>query len=433
MGGPTPPPHHEPEHTYEVEWTTISYRTIAFYVVLALLLTGFIAYLIAPHYFSQKIKQALNSVASGLVSNGEADASTSKRDAHFVNIDGSVRVKKAQSQQWIRADYNTGLEKGDFIQTGSDGVARIIFADGTNYVLKPDSLIVVEESREDPVTKATRVAVQVTSGAVDLSTGAFEVKGSTSQVSFQNAVANLSEDSRATVRNDPQKDVHELTVDQGGADVTRGSTSIRLGQYEQVTFKSSEPGLIRNQVLAPPSLVEPQNMALTVSKDPKTTAVRFAWTPVGGARGYHLEISPSGMFSNLAADKKVSGQTSVMISGLDEGTYYWVVSSIDAKGVESQPSTPNRFNLVQQVEGGNKAFLEITKTILHGRVVEVVGRTEPGSTVIINNEQVFSIAPDGTFRHFTSPLPKAGANLITITAQNSRGGTNTIRKNIVVE
>jgi hypothetical protein len=433
MGGQTPPPHHEPEHTYEVEWTTISYRTIAFYVVLALLLTGIIAYLIAPHYFSQKIKQALNSVASGLVSNGETDSSTSKRDAHFVNIDGSVRVKKAQSQQWIRADYNTGLEKGDFVQTGSDGVARIIFADGTNYVLKPDSLIVVEESREDPVTKATRVAVQVTSGAVDLSTGAFEVKGSTSQVSFQNAVANLAEDSRASVRNDPKQDVHELTMDQGSADVTRGSSSIRLGQYEQVTFKSGEPGLIRNKVLAPPSLVEPQNMALAVSKDPKTTAVRFAWSPVPGARGYHLEISPSGMFSNLAADKKVIGQTSAQISGLDEGTYYWVVSSIDAKGVESQPSTPNRFNLVQQVEGGNKAFLEITKTILHGRVVEVVGRTEPGSTVIINNEQVFSIAPDGTFRHFTSPLPKAGANLITITAQNSKGGTNTIRKTIVVE
>jgi hypothetical protein len=433
MGGPTQPPHHEPERSYEVEWTTISYRTITFYVAVALILTGFILYLIAPHYFSEKFKQALNAISSGLVSTTGTDSATSKRDAHFVNIDGTVRVKKGQSQQWIRADYNTSLEKGDFIQTASDGVARIIFADGTNYVLKPDSLIVVEESREDPVTKATRVAVQVTTGSVDLSTGRFEVKGSTSQVSFENAVANLSEDSRAVVHNDSKKNIHELTVDQGGAEVTRGSTSIRLGQYEQATFKSEEPGLIRRKVIAPPALVEPQNMALTVSKDPKTTDVKFSWSPVEGAVAYHLQISPSGMFSNLAADKKVSGRTSTDISGLDEGTYYWVVSSIDKKGVESQTSTPNRFNLVQQAEAGTKAFLEITKTILHGRVVEVVGRTEPGSTVIINNEQVFSIAPDGTFRHFTSPLTKTGANQITITAQNSRGDTNTIRKNIVVE
>ncbi len=433
MGETPQPPHHEPEHTYEVEWTTIAYRTIAFYVAVALLVTGFILYLIAPHYFSQKFKQALSAISSGLVSSTEADATTSKRDAHFVNIDGTVRVKKGQSQQWIRADYNTTLEKGDFIQTSSDGVARIIFADGTNYVLKPESLIVVEESREDPVTKATRVAVQVTSGAVDLSTGRFEVKGSTSQVSFENAVANLGEDSRAVVRNDSTMNIHELTVDQGAADVTRGSTSIRLGQYEQATFNTGEAGLIRRKVIAPPSLQEPMNMALTVSKDPKTTVVRFAWSPVSGAAAYHLQISSSGMFSNLAAERKVPGRTSVEISGLDEGTYYWVVSSIDSKGVESQPSTPNRFNLVEQVEAGNKAFLEITRTILHGRVVEVVGRTEPGSTVIINNEQVFSIAPDGTFRHFTSPLGKSGANQITVTAQNSKGDTNSIRKNIVVE
>jgi hypothetical protein len=132
-------------------------------------------------------------------------------------------------------------------------------------------------------------------------------------------------------------------------------------------------------------------------------------------------------------DRSVAGRTSASVTGLEEGTYYWVVSSIDAKGGESQPSAANRFSLVQQVEAGSQAFLEVTGIVQHGRVLEVVGRTEPGSTVIINNEQVFSIAADGTFRHFTSPLAKTGANQITITAQNRKGDTHTIRKNIVVE
>jgi hypothetical protein len=422
-------PAQEPGRHMEVEWTTISYRTIALFAFLALFLIGVILYLIAPHYFGQKIEQALTLFSSGP---GPAAEVSSKRDAHFVNIDGTVRVKKSQSQQWIRADYNTSLEKGDFIQTSSDGVARIIFSDGTNYVLKPDSLIVVEESHEDPVTKATKVAVQVTSGAVDLSTGRFGVQGSVSQVSFQNAVANLGEDSHAVVRNDPRRDVHEITMNQGQADVTRGSSTLRLGQYDQVTFSSGQPGMIRQKVIAPPTLEQPPNMALTVSKEPKTTLVDFAWHEAPGAVAYRLLVSPSGMFSNIVADKKVQG-TAVQVSGLDEGTYYWVVLAIDAKGVESQPSEPNRFNLVQQVEAGNKAFLEVGQITQHGRVVEVVGRTEPGSTVIINNEQVFSLAPDGTFRHFTSPLSKAGENQITITAQNRKGDTNTIRKTIVIE
>jgi len=94
---------------------------------------------------------------------------------------------------------------------------------------------------------------------------------------------------------------------------------------------------------------------------------------------------------------------------------------------------PNRFMLVSQVESGAKAFLEVSNIVQHGRVLEVVGRTEPGSSVIINNEQVFSIAPDGTFRHFTSQLARSGLNQITITAQNRKGDLHTIRKSIVVE
>ena len=421
------------ERSYEVEWTTISYRAIMAYAILALLALGLVLYLIAPRYFGQKLKQGLGAITAGLGRTTSTEAAAAKREAHFVNIDGTVRVKKAQSLQWISADYNTNLENGDYIQTGSDGVARIIFADGTNYLLKPDSLIVVEESREDPVTKATRVAVQVSSGAVDLSTGKFEVPGSTSRVSFENATANLAEDSRAMLRNDPRKDVHEFTVEQGQASVTRGSTTVQLGQYDQVTFNRDKPGLTRLKVISPPSLEDPPNMALTMTKDPKAANLDFAWSHVPGAVAYRLQISPSGMFSNLVVNRSVAGRTSARVTGLEEGTYYWVVSSIDAKGVESQPSAANRFSLVQQVEAGSQVFLEVTGIVQHGRVLEVVGRTEPGSTVIINNEQVFSIAADGTFRHFTSPLAKTGANQITITAQNRKGGTQTIRKNIVVE
>lgn len=422
----------EQGHKVEVVWTTVSYRTIAFYACLGLVAIGFVLYLIAPNYFTLKARGALNALTAGVVENGASNMASSKRDAHFVNIDGTVRVKKAQSPQWVRADYNTDLATGDFIQTGSDGVARIIFADGTNYVIKPDSLIAVEESGEDPVTRATRVAVQVTSGTVDLSTGKFEVPGSTSKVAFADAMASLGEESRAVVRNDPKRNIHQMTMDQGAARVTRGSTTVRLGQYEKVTFSSSQPGMVRERVIAPPELLSPANMALKVVQSPRNTRIEFKWSRVDGAREYHLKISPSGMFSNLVVDRKVEG-TSTEVSGLDEGVYYWIVTSVDRSGNESQPPTPDRFDLVQLVSKNHQAFLEITNLIQHGRVVEVVGRTEPGSTVIINNQQVFNIAPDGTFRHFTAALPNRGSNQITITAQDRQGNTKTIRKTVIIE
>src|SRR5208282_6078724 len=277
MSPRTQPPGGDRGRSVEVEWTTISYRTIAIYLVLAFSLLLLVLYLIAPTFVIKTATRLLETVAANPA---KPDANVSKKEAHFVNLDGTVRIKKAASSQWIRADFNTSLEEGDFVQTGSDGVARIIFADGTNYTLKPDALIVVEESREDPVTRATKVAVQVTSGAVDLATGHFETPGSTSQVSFADAVATLNEESRAVVRNDPDKNVHEITVDTGQAQVTRGSTSVQLGQYEQVSFASEKPGLVRNKVIAPPSLMTPPNMELKLVRDPKATSFDFSWTEV---------------------------------------------------------------------------------------------------------------------------------------------------------
>jgi Flp pilus assembly protein TadG len=407
---------------------TLSYSTIAIIVVIVFAVVLGIVYLISPSFVVHIATRALETIAA---KPSTTESPASRKEAHFVNLDGTVRVKKAASSQWMRADFNTSLEKGDFVQTGSDGVARIIFADGTNYTLKPDALIVVEESREDPVTRATKVAVQVTSGAVDLATGHFETPGSTSQVSFADAVATLHEESRAVVRNDPDKNVHEITVDSGQAAVTRGSTSIQLGQYEQVSFAAQQPGLVRSKVIAPPSLVSPPNMELKLVQDPKSTPIEFSWTVIPEAKVYHLQISPSVMLSNFVVDKKVGGQTSLSISGLDEGTYYWMVTAIDSKGVESQPSQANKLTLVQQV-AGSEAYLEVTSITPHGHVEEVQGKTEPGSIVIINNEQVFSISPDGTFRGFTAFLP-TGSNQITITAQDRKGNTKTIRKTVVIE
>ena len=134
--------------------------------------------------------------------------------------------------------------------------------------------------------------MQVTSGAVDLSTGKFEVPGSTSQVAFADAVATLNEESRAVVRNDPGTDIHEITVDQGVADVTRGSRAFSLANMSRFRLRTQQAGMIRNKVIAPPNLVAPQNMELKLVKEPKAAVLEFSWTEV--ARG---EILPSADFS----------------------------------------------------------------------------------------------------------------------------------------
>ena len=51
---------------------------------------------------------------------------------------------------------------------------------------------------------------------------------------------------------------------------------------------------------------------------------------------------------------------------------------------------------------------------------------------MVNSQEVPLIQNDGTFHFFTSPLPN-GENLITITAQNAKGGVATQTKKVVIQ
>src|SRR6202166_5004033 len=114
------------------------------------------------------------------------------QQAHFTALDGTIRVRKGNGNSWINADYNVPLEKGDVVQTGAEGMAKIVFNAGTNYTVKQDSLIVIEENSAND-QQQTNVSVAVTTGTVDLTTATY-VQGSKSQVIVAGAKASLAPD-----------------------------------------------------------------------------------------------------------------------------------------------------------------------------------------------------------------------------------------------
>ena len=75
----------------------------------------------------------------------------------------------------------------------------------------------------------------------------------------------------------------------------------------------------------------------------------------------------------------------------------------------SAPSDTFKFTLATQGKG-QEMLLEVGSTELHGNVVEITGRTEPGAALIINGEQVADIRGDGAFKYFTAPLTRGSAD-----------------------
>jgi hypothetical protein len=118
------------------------------------------------------------------------------------------------------------------------------------------------------------------------------------------------------------------------------------------------------------------------------------------------------------------------VSGLDPGDYFWNVTATDPNKRESAPSDTFKFTLATQGKTQDM-LLEVDSPILHGNVVELIGRTEPGAALIVNGESVADIRSDGHFRYFTQPLPR-GSHELTIMGQNRRGGTNIRPISIVI-
>src|SRR6202167_469195 len=285
----------------EVYWHTVKYRTVVLYALVVTAIVLAMVYLVFPD-FSNSVLRKISS-ASGSPDSGVANPSS--RQARFVNLDGKVQVKKVNSVQWVNADYQVTLDKGDLIQTTSEGVARIAFADGTTYTVKGDTLVTVEENIVDQ-DKASQVGVHISSGQVDLQTATWQVAGSKAEVSFENAVASLRENSRAAVSSDPSTKQQEITVASGSAELNRGNDHLDIGQWERVTFPTGGQ-ITKSQVLAPPELVEPLNLQPIIVADPKHDSVHFSWKAVPTAKLYDFQASTTAMFSHVVTEKKTAG------------------------------------------------------------------------------------------------------------------------------
>jgi hypothetical protein len=409
----------------EVYWHTVKYRTVALYAVVITAIVLATVYLVFPD-FSNGVLRKISNPSAGPDS---GVANPSSRQARFVNLDGKVQVKKVNSVQWVNADYQVTLDKGDLIQTTSEGVARIAFADGTTYTVKGDTLVTVEENIVDQ-DRASQVGVHITSGQVDLQTATWQVPGSKAEVSFENAVASLRENSRAAVRSDPDTKEQQITVDAGSAQLNRGDEHVDIAQYERATFPTAGGGAItKSQVLAPPQLVEPLNLQPIIVADPKRDLIHFSWKAAATAKTYDFQASTTTAFNHIVMERKTAA-TSVDVSGLDPGDYFWRVRAIDDKDNVSDASESYKFTLVTQGKEQDM-LLEVDSTELQGSVVEVIGRTEPGAALIINGAAVADIKSDGHFRYFTDPMTR-GSHTIVITGQNRRGGTAIKRVDVVI-
>ena len=417
-----------------VAWTTITYRSVALLIMAIAAVLLFAVRFAFPQFTENSMKAGQNLASKMLeqvagMAPAAGSGSSTAQQAHFTALDGTVRVKKGSGNSWVTADYNIPLEKGDVVQTGSEGMAKVVFNDGTSYTVKQDSLIVIEENSAND-QQQTNVAVAVSTGTVDLSTATYS-QGSKSQVIVGGATASLSPESAAQVHNDPKSEQHEILMKKGTGEVSRNGETVKLANWEKVSFQGQQSHLEKAKEIGPPTPIGPANMAPLFSAGETTKDVEFSWTPMANAVGYRLRISRNPYFSSTLVDKRVN-TAAVTVTSLGVGAYYWMVQSYDSAGKESVESEKNRFTIISKGKETEAIELDLDPFVQHGHVIEVTGKTQTGARVMVNGSEVPMINSDGGFHYFTPPLP-TGEAVITVTAQTAQGGVNTQQKKILIQ
>ena len=125
-----------------IEWFTVSYRTLAL-AGGAIVLLGALAWFL----FGPKTPPPPPTAASVEVG------------ARFASIEGSVHVKRAGTLEWKAATLAVVLHQNDLVRTGSSATAEIVFADGMHISVRPDTLITIVESSQNPVSRQQRTAL----------------------------------------------------------------------------------------------------------------------------------------------------------------------------------------------------------------------------------------------------------------------------------
>ena len=393
----------------DLDWFTISYKTIYVGVALVALIGGAVLYKL---YGTKVGPDKPQDVAPASVTT-----------ARFTQIDGAVKVKAVGTFEWVGADTKMVLKKNDLVRTGAGAAAEITFFDGTVVRVRPDSLITIEETSEDPSTKQRRVAWHVSSGEVNFQTVRHNVPGSATEVSTPTVRGTLGDEAAAAIR----------VAETGDSDIRlfRGTarTETKTGQKVDLAaneaLKVDHDGKAGPKVVLPgtPTLMFPQHQAEISYPDPTKATTLFGWKAVPEAASYHLMVDTSAFFNRPFVDSK-GKDVSREVRGLEEGKYYWRVSAIDKEGAEGAFTEFWRFTVTKPKQaattGGAPPPLSIELLEVRTNILQIKGRTEAGASVTVNAQRV-DVQSDGSFNEFIT-LERLGRQEVVIRATGLNGG-----------
>jgi hypothetical protein len=405
-----------------VDWFTVSYRSIFIALLFIVLVGGGVGYYFWP-------RQAPGAT---LVEAPPATVTT----ARFTTLEGNVKVKAVTTFEWVNADRAMVLRKSDLVRTGPGSAAEITFFDGTVVHVRPDSLITIEETSEDPSTKRRKVAWHISSGEVQFNAPRPGAGGSEREISTPTLRTTTREAAAGGVAVQESGESN-IKLYSGTAKIeTKTGETLQLEANTQVKVDAAGKAAPAHSLPPVPALLAPQHQTEITYQDPARATTLLVWKPVPGAAGFHVMLDYNAYFNRPLVDRSGITESSVEVRGLDVGKYYWRVAAVDKDGVEGSFSDFARFTVSRPPGGargtGDPPPILIESIEVRQNILQVRGRTEPGATLTVNGQRV-DVAADGGFNEFIQlPAEKAGRQIVAFRAVGINGGVAQTQRSVMV-
>ncbi|MGI8782370.1 MAG: hypothetical protein ACR2L2_01790 [Acidobacteriota bacterium] len=383
------------------DWFTISYRALKFWSILALI--GVVG-LVGWNY------RASLPGLGGLNPSPPPREATTKRTGQFSRVNGQVTVRKVDTMNEVPAGRITELEEGDMIITGSNGSAEIILFDGSKFEVRPGTIAVLSQARENTATQERSTSLTIDDGETLVSTGQKNVRSSTTKVITQKAGVAYGAHTQGGASYNKAKGLMEIYLYSGEAEATTNdgakSEKIKLKAEESVRVGSDKKFLEKEKLPPVPVLTAPPNNQSYETKQVASLKVKLEWQPIAGIPRYRVQVSDTPNFYTTLRQEVVEKPT-FLLGGLKHDVYFWRVTAINEKGVEGQSSLVSRIVVIQELKSSdiNLRVIE-TKSFgdtATGAVYQVKGRTDPGVRVRFAGEEVL-VNGDGSFSHVSKPI-----------------------------
>jgi hypothetical protein len=251
-------------------------------------------------------------------------------DGVVVFLKGDVELKDRKGGPWKRLRQNDQVSQGNLIRTGQDGAVEIAFADGTGFFLKPDTTLDLHTSQ---VKGGSHLLQRFILSTGRLLTKVRSATGRESRIEIPTPSATAvvrGTDFRVSIVAD---DASTCEVMEGVVGIEAMGKQVAVREGEGTRVSRGKPPLNPRKLLPYPS-------PLPLQAPVNTMPFRIEFERIEGAVAYRCTLSGDPEGKDALREKVINGDEALELSGLDDGTYYLQMRSIDEIGLEGPSSPP---------------------------------------------------------------------------------------------